>query len=322
MASLLCGLPLNKDPALLVGLEKPDDAGAYRLTDGKILVQTVDFFTPIVDDAWFFGRIAAANALSDIYAMNAKPLTALNILCWPKEIDAVLIKDLFSGALSALHDAECLLVGGHTVEDEELKFGFAVTGIADEGSLWRVDAAKPGCCVILTKPIGTGVVSTAIKGGLAEREWIEFAQESMATLNKDAQEAVSSIAVTATDITGFGLVGHLSVVADASNITILIRANDVPLLKGARESLQTGLAPEGLYRNRQFYADKVKRMEAVEDWLFDILFDPQTSGGLALFVESERLERALTALKEANVTAAVIGETIPRKSHAALLIAQ
>ena len=306
---MLCGLPLKEDPALLLGLEQPDDAGAYRLPNGSVLVQTVDFFTPVSDEPRMFGRIAAANSLSDIYAMNAKPLTALNILCWPQKIEEQTVREILEGGLEALDEAGCLLVGGHTVDDEELKFGFAVTGLADEARLWRSNAAKPGCVIILTKPIGTGVIATAVKGGLAEGEWIEAAQRSMATLNKAAQEAVSHIAVTATDITGFGLLGHLSVVAEASGVTVVVYAESVPLLPGAADAVNMGLVPEGLYRNRAFYAPKIERQDAVDDWLFDLLNDPQTSGGLALFVEEGRGEEALAALRNASVPAAVIGRT-------------
>jgi len=274
-------------------------------------VQTVDFFTPVVDDARLFGRIAAANALSDIYAMNAKPLTALNILCWPKDMEEPLIRQVLEGALEALQEAEGLLVGGHTVEDAELKFGFAVTGIGDEGSLWRADGARPNCALILTKPIGTGVIATAIKGGLAEAEWIEAAQKTMATLNRSAQEALSKIALTATDVTGFGLLGHLITVAEPSGVTAVLDGDAVPLLEGARECASMGLIPEGLYRNRNFYANKVKFKADTDEAIATLLFDPQTSGGLILFVPQEKADDALSLLKDAGVKeAALIGRTV------------
>jgi len=269
-------------------------------------VQTLDFFTPIVDDPFTFGRIAAANALSDLYAMGAVPITALNIFCRPADVlDAEDAAAVLKGGIDALREADCLLLGGHTVDDEELKYGLAVTGLATRETLWTTEGALAEDEIVLTKPIGTGLLSTAIKAGEAEKEWVEAATVSMSALNRGAAEAARNFRVHAcTDVTGFGLVGHLANIALASGVTVHIDVRSVPLLPGALHACSEGLAPVGLHRNRAHYACRVSVSEGLDPILVDLMFDPQTSGGLALVVHPDDVDGLLEALGKAGVAAA------------------
>jgi selenide,water dikinase len=311
LSDILEGLPLSKHPNLLVGLEVADDAGVYKLSERLAIIQSVDFFTPIVDDPHLFGQIAAANALSDIYAMGGKPLTAMNIVCFPTEkFDKSVLKEILAGGVAKLHEADCLLIGGHTVDDTELKYGLAVTGIVHPKKITTRSSARAGDKLILTKPIGTGVISTAVKAGLARAQDSEAAADSMAQLNRTASEALEGFGVKCvTDITGFGLIGHASEIALASNVAIVLSTSSIPLLSGALENAKMGLLPAGAHRNRQFYSCNVIEEKPVSPEMLDLFYDPQTSGGLLICVPAKKAEDLLRKLQDEGVSAAsIVGE--------------
>jgi selenide,water dikinase len=282
----------------------------FRLDDGRALVQTVDFFTPIVDDPFVYGQIAAANALSDVYAMGGRPLTALAIAGFPKDADRELLPKIFGGGLDKLREAGVALLGGHTVQDQEIKFGYAVTGEVDPRRMLTNAGARVGDALILTKPIGTGVIATALKFGRAPEGPVAAAIASMTALNKRAAEIVDGwpegVAHGCTDITGFGLIGHSSEMASASGCTIEIEAAAVPLLEGALE-LVSGNIPGGGRTNRQHFSGAVSIERELPAGLADLLFDPQTSGGLLISLDADRADGAVTQLREAGCVAAVVG---------------
>lgn len=290
----------------------------YRLDERRALVQTVDFFTPIVDDAFVYGQIAAANALSDVYAMGAKPLTALAIAGFPKDADRELLPQIFSGGLDKLREAGVALLGGHTIQDQEIKFGYAVTGEVDPRRMLTNAGARAGDTLILTKPIGTGVIATALKFERATERAVAAAIASMTTLNKAAAEVLESwaegVAHGCTDVTGFGLIGHASEMAAASGCTLEIDAAAVPLLDGAIE-LVTGNVPGGGRTNRQYFAGRVLFERALSADLTDLLFDPQTSGGLLISLRNDYAEAALQQLRAAGCPASVIGRVTSASDH-------
>jgi len=305
----LQGLELPSDPNLIVGIERVDDAGVYKLTEELALIHTVDFFTPIVDDPYWFGQIAAANALSDVYAMGGKPLTAMNIVCFPvRDLGIEVLQEVLRGGLEKLKEAGVVLVGGHSVEDQEMKYGLAVIGLVHPNRVIRNQGARPGDLLVLTKPIGTGVVSTAIKAQLAGEETVRRVTLLMAELNRKASEAMVEVGVSAcTDVTGFGLLGHACEMVDGTAVGLRIYASRVPFLEEALEWASMGLLPGGAYRNREYRKHMVSN-EGVEEVVFDLLFDPQTSGGLLIAVPKEREERLMGLLEEKGVKASVIGE--------------
>ena len=290
----------------------------YRLDERRALVQTVDFFTPIVDDAFVYGQIAAANALSDVYAMGAKPLTALAIAGFPKDADRQLLPQIFSGGLDKLREAGVALLGGHTVQDQEIKFGYAVTGEVDPRRMLTNAGARAGDALILTKPIGTGVIATALKFDRANPRAVAAAIASMTTLNKAAAEVIESwdegVAHGCTDVTGFGLIGHASEMAAASGCTLEIDAATVPLLEGALE-LVTGNIPGGGRTNRQHFSRRVRFERSLSPELSDLLFDPQTSGGLLIALGASHAEAALRQLTSAGCPASIIGRVAPTSAH-------
>jgi selenide,water dikinase len=311
----LSELPVENDPRLLVGRETSDDAGVYRLSDDTALIQTVDFFTPIVNDPYDFGRIAAANALSDVYAMGGRPLTAMNIVCFPlSRLDKSILKEILRGGLEKIHEAGAALVGGHSIEDLELKYGLSVTGIVHPDRVLTNAGAQPGDALILTKPIGTGVLATAIKGGLLSEAATRHATEVMATLNKAAAEAMTLHPVSAcTDITGFGLLGHALEVAQASDVRIEIEADRVPLLPAVSDLAGMGLIPAGSYSNRNFCAHHVHVSGKVDPLLLDLLADAQTSGGLLIFLPRAAAPSLVADLHALGVVdAIIIGEVGPQ----------
>lgn len=304
-------LPFTTHPNLLVGCQTFDDAGVYKLTDDLALVQTLDFFTPIVDDPYHFGRIAAANALSDIYAMGGRPLTAMNIVCFPiKELPKDVLKEILKGGMEKIQEAGAVLVGGHSVDDKELKYGLSVTGLIHPDRIVTNQGARTGDKLILTKPIGTGVIATAIKGKMADPAVTERVIEVMSALNAKAAEAMVRYgAHSCTDITGFGLGGHLLEMARAGQCEIAIYADSLPFLPGAREYALTGLIPVGSYAIKHFCEHSVGIDPGVEPVVVDLIFDAQTSGGLAFCLEASKAEACLKELREAGVTdAAIIGE--------------
>jgi len=307
----LKSLPFHAHPDLLVGLEAADDAGVYRLTPELALIQTVDFFTPIVNDPYRFGQIAAANALSDVYAMGGRPLTALNIVCFPlKTTAADILKAILKGGMDKVHEAGALLVGGHTVEDAELKYGLAVTGVVHPDKILTKAGARVGDLLVLTKPLGTGIIATALKGRQASGEAEAAIIQVMSQLNRAAAEALEGLEVHAvTDITGFGLLGHGLEMALASRAELTIYAGQVPILPWAREYAAMGLVPGGSHANRRFCEKHLMIDPAVDPVMVDLLADAQTSGGLFVAVAANHGDVLLSRLKERDVTlAACIGE--------------
>jgi selenide,water dikinase len=315
-------LARQHDPNVLVGFDHADDAGVYQLSPDQALVQTVDFFTPIVDDPYTFGQIAATNALSDVYAMGGRPVTALALVCFPDKADLAILERILAGGLSKMIEAGCTVIGGHSIRDEETKFGYSVTGLIHPKKVLANAGAKPGDALIFTKALGTGVISTAIKKGQAQQNWIEAATLSMTMLNKRAAEVIANAGVETvdgynpavhamTDITGFGLIGHARELALASNVSFRIFASAVPLLLGALECVRAGHIPGGLKNNRDFAECIVEYDTAVPEDLRAILYDPQTAGGLLLSVAPDRLKPLLKALHASQVPAVQIGEVLP-----------
>jgi selenide, water dikinase len=267
-----------------VGIEGFEDAGVYKLTDEIALVQTVDFFTPVVDDAYWFGQIAAANALSDIYAMGAQPKTALNLVCFsPKKFDISILKEIIRGGADKIREAGVSLLGGHSVEDEEIKYGLSITGIVHPEKVILNEGAKPSDILILTKPLGTGIMNTAIKGKLLDADRALGLAKVMATLNKTAAQAMLSVDVHAcTDVTGFGLAGHLKEMI-RETVGVQLFADKLPYFREAVGFASSGFVPGGLFRNRDFYKDHI--VTSHSGFFFDIIFDPQTSGGLLIAID-------------------------------------
>jgi selenide,water dikinase len=279
--TVLRGVPRVTNENVLVGYDTADDAGVYRLTDDCALVQTVDFFTPIVDDPFTFGAIAAANALSDVYAMGGRPISCLLILAYPGKGDLDVLQRILAGGAEKMREAGCVVLGGHSVNDEEIKFGYAVTGTAHPKRIWTNAGARPGDVLVFTKRIGTGVIGTALKRGLTAAGHVEGAVASMLTLNAEAASRLAAREVHAcTDVTGFGLLGHVREMAVAAGVTLEIRAADVPLLPGALEYVLQGCVPGGTKNNREFVSDCVELGVQLGPGLLDLLYDPQTSGGL------------------------------------------
>jgi selenide, water dikinase len=304
-------LARQHDPNVLVGFDHADDAGVYQIAPDQALVQTVDFFTPIVDDPYIFGQIAATNALSDIYAMGGRPLTSLALVCFPEKADLEILERILAGGLSKMIEAGCTVIGGHSIRDEETKFGYSVTGLIDPKRVLTNTGAQAGDALIFTKALGTGVISTAIKKGKAQPEWIEAAVQSMTSLNKRAADVIrqGNFHVHAmTDITGFGLIGHAREMVLGSNVSFRFNAKSVPLLPGAEECVRAGFIPGGLKNNRDFAECMVAYESPVRDELKALLFDPQTAGGLLISVAAEAGEKMLGELRAANVTACKIGE--------------
>jgi len=304
-------LPRIEHPDLIVGTGTSDDAGVFRLDAETALVQTVDFFTPIVDDPFDFGRIAAANALSDVYAMGGRPLTAMNIVCFPvKEMPLEILRDILKGGLEKIQEAGAVLVGGHSVEDRELKYGLSVTGVVRPDEVLTNDGARPGDALLLTKPIGTGVLATAVKGKVAGDGALETLVRVTSTLNRAAADVMKGFEVHAcTDVTGFGLAGHALEMARGARVRIVLRAEDVPVIPEARELAAMGLLPAGSYATRHYCGHLVNAAEGVDTLLMDLLFDPQTSGGLLLAVRRDQAGACVDRMHEQGIAeAAVIGE--------------
>src|ERR1700688_787365 len=339
--TVLGKLARQHDPNVLVGFDHADDAGVYLLTPDTALVQTVDFFTPIVDDPYTFGQIAATNSLSDVYAMGGKPLTSLALVCFPEKGDLQILERILAGGLSKMIEAGCTVIGGHSIRDDETKFGYSVTGVVHPKRVLANQGAKPGDKLLFTKSLGTGVISTAIKKGVAKQPWIDAAVKSMTTLNKQAAEIITAgrvvtalrpvkdepnsapagnaaFAVHAlTDITGFGLIGHARELAQASNVSLILHSRNIPVLEGALECIRAGHIPGGLTANRDFAECLVEYDPSVPEDIRTLLFDPQTAGGLLISVLPEDASALTSTLKDAGVPAVEIGEVTP---HAKPLI--
>jgi selenide,water dikinase len=314
---ILSKLPRQEDPRLLVGFRNKDDAGVFLLQDGLALVQTTDFFTPIVDDPYQYGQIAAANSLSDIYAMGSRPLTALSIVCYPEDGDLEMLSSILAGGLDKMIEAECIVVGGHMVRDSEVKFGYAVTGTAVPAMVWTNAGARPGDRLLLTKPLGTGVIATALRAGKAEPAWVDAAVRNMSALNKDAASALSILGMaihSVTDVTGFGFLGHALEMAAASCVSFRLDSAKIELLDGALECARDGFIAGGLRKNREFVGDCTRFAASVRPEIQQLLFDPQTSGGLLAAVDSQAVQRACDLLEQAGCAAMTVGEVIEKTS--------
>lgn len=306
------------DPNLIVGFKTSDDAGVYRIAPDYALIQTVDFFTPIVDDPYTFGLIAATNALSDVYAMGGQPLSALNICCFSAGLEPAIYADILQGGLDKMQEAGAVLLGGHTVTDNEVKYGLAVTGFVHPEKVVTNAGAKPGDVLILTKPIGTGILSTAFKNNVIDEEEFGEAIQSMSTLNKNASEAMQNVGVHAcTDVTGFSLAGHLSEMAIASNVSCRITLSAVPVMKGVLELIEDEWIPGGTVANRNHFEQWVEFEEGISDAQRTMVFDAQTSGGLLISVAKNKADALIAELKTGNVLrTAVIGGVLEKRDSA------
>ena len=321
--SILKRLPPQTDPNLLVGFETSDDAAVYRLTDDLAIVQTVDFFTPIVDDPAQFGQVAATNSLSDVYAMGGRPISALTIVAFPASGAPEILEEILRGGLAKMSEANCTVVGGHSIRDDELKFGYAVTGVIHPEKVWKNVGARPGDILLFTKPLGTGVISTALKQGLAQEAWVSAATASMTRLNRDAADALHEVEAASkneppvhavTDVTGFGLLGHAREMAIGSGVSMKIDHKQIAYLPGAIEASRGQFFSGGMKNNRDFCESCVGFADSVAEEFRALLFDPQTSGGLLVSIAPGSAESALAAFERRNVSARAIGEIVPRRS--------
>jgi selenide,water dikinase len=306
-------LARQHDPNVLVGFDYADDAGVYQIAPDQALVQTVDFFTPIVDDPYVFGQIAATNALSDVYAMGGRPLTSLALVCFPEKADLEILERILAGGLSKMVEAGCTVIGGHSIRDEETKFGYAVTGLIHPKKILANGGAQPGDALILTKPLGTGVISTAIKKGVADQAWIDAAVQSMTTLNKQAAELIADREYQVhamTDVTGFGLIGHAREMALASNVALQLFTKNIAILPGALGCIRAGHIPGGLKANREFAECVVGYESAISEEVKTLLFDPQTAGGLLVSVAEDDCEELVVEMQAAGIPARSIGKIV------------
>lgn len=307
-------LPLISDPNLIVGMEHGEDAGVYRLRDDLAIIQTVDFFTPIVDDPYTFGQIAVANALSDVYAMGGRPITAMNIVCFPiKTMPIAILRDILRGGMDKMREAGVLLIGGHSVEDNELKYGLSVTGVIHPDKVLLNRGGQVGDQLILTKALGTGIVSTAVKAGLADEQLAAKSARCMSTLNKQAAELLAGLETVhaCTDITGFGFLGHAGEMIEDTDIGMRIYASRVPYFPELKKLIDDLIIPAGLIRNKRHRAAQVNIDPACPGWLVDILFDPQTAGGLLIVLGPAEAGALLQKMHEEGIAdAAIVGEII------------
>jgi len=285
----------------------------YKLNDDVALIQTVDFFTPIVDDPYLFGQVTAANALSDVYAMGGTPLTAMNIICFPiKTMEITVLREILRGGLDKMREAKVLLVGGHSVDDDELKYGLSVTGTVHPGKVILNRGARPGDSLILTKALGTGIINTALKANMASDKLVNKAAESMAELNKKAAHLMMQSATihACTDVSGFGLLGHAAEMVEGCDAGMIIDSSSIPILGDIREFVEIGILPGGLHRNRTFRLPMVEQQATCPEWLFDVMFDPQTSGGLLISLPHHEAEELCKKMHAEGITEAVIVGTV------------
>lgn len=315
LAGILEGLPKFEDDNLLVGIETSDDGAIYRVTDEVALIQTLDFFPPMVDDPYLFGQVAAANALSDIYAMGGEPKVALNIVAWPNCVNPKFLGEILRGGADKVKEAGAVLAGGHSIQDDVPKYGLSVTGFVHPDKVFKNCGARPGDVLILTKPLGTGIVNTAVKAEMASEQAGQEVIRVMTTLNRTAKHVIERYEIhSCTDVTGFGLAGHCIEMAEGSGVTIEIDGAALPLQEAAAAYARMGLIPEGAYKNRSFAGDRVD-VSGVEEWLRDIFFDPQTSGGLLVSVTPEDAEAIMKDLEHAGIggDCAIIGKVTEKQ---------
>jgi len=309
-------LPLQSDPNLIAGIENADDAGVYKLSDDLAIIQTLDFFTPIVDDPYTFGQVAAVNSLSDVYAMGGKPITAMNIICFPiNKMDVGVLQQILLGGLDKMREAEVVLVGGHSVEDDELKYGLSVTGIIHPDKVLFNRGARVGDNLILTKPLGTGIINTALKGEMADDYLVAESIKCMLTLNKRAAELMAEFADihACTDVTGFGFLGHACEMIEGSDVGMIIDSSSIPYFQEIQELVEMGLVPGGLHRNREFRIHMIKAGPDCPAWMVDVLFDPQTAGGLLIALPSEQSEKLLRRMHDEGIEEArIVGEIVSK----------
>ena len=319
---MLSGLPPQpKDENVLVGFDKADDAGVYRLRDDLAIVQTVDFFTPIVDDPFVYGQIAALNSINDVWAMAGTPLTALAITCFPKKgVDAAILGEIMRGGQETLNKYGVTLIGGHSVDSEQIMFGYSVTGVIDPAKIASNAGARPGDVIILTKPIGTGVISTGIKLNKVSDDVVAASVKTMMTPGKFAAEAMRDFGVLgATDVTGFALIGHAWEMARASTVTIEINPEPVPLIEGALELAAAGMLTSGDKTNRQYIGEDIEIADSVDKNLVKLLFDPQTAGGMLISVPSARASDLLAKLRQNYPRAERIGQVTAALQHSIIV---
>jgi len=307
-------LKVKTDPRLLVGFETSDDAGVYQMSNDMALIQTLDFFTPVVDSPFDFGRIAAANALSDVYAMGGRPLTAMNIVCFPsQDLPESALQETLAGGLEKIHEAGATLVGGHSVEDSEFKYGLSVTGIVHPNQVLTNGGARIKDRLILTKPIGTGILATAVKGRLASETAVRNLIAVASELNKAAAEIMIRFAPSAcTDITGFGLAGHIYEMAAAALVKIVLFADAIPLIDDVLSFARMGMFPAGAYNNKKHFEPGVTMDPKIDPVIADLMFDPQTSGGLVISLSPDVAHDCLNALHDSGINARIIGEVIDK----------
>lgn len=318
LTEILQDLPNVKDRDLLVGYDSSDDAAVYRVSDDVAVIETVDFFTPIVDDPYLFGQIAAANALSDVYAMGGEPRVAMNLLCVPNCLPKEDVRAILEGGHSKAVEAGCVIAGGHTIQDNEPKYGLCVTGFVHPERILKNVGAQPGDVLVLTKPIGSGVLTTALKADLISASSRDAAYAHMATLNKAAGDAVHQVGDVhaCTDITGFGLLGHSFEMAEGSGVTIRLHGKALPLMDEALDMAGMGIIPSGAYRNMDYVKPHLAVLPSAQQALLDLAADPQTSGGLLVALPREQAERLLSLLRPFAPWSAIVGEVSARKASA------
>lgn len=309
---------------MIVGIENADDAGVYKLRDDLAIIQTLDFFTPIVDDPYTFGQISVTNSLSDVYAMGGKPLTAMNIICFPiNKMEISILREILLGGLDKMREAGVLLVGGHSVEDDELKYGISVTGSIHPDKVLLNRGARTGDALILTKPLGTGIINTALKGNVAGKDLVDKSIQCMAGLNKKAADLMTECSNThaCTDVTGFGLLGHASEMIEGSDVGMVIQSSSVPIFREIQEFVEMGIIPGGLNRNRKFRMNMIEAGPGCPEWIVDVLFDPQTSGGLLISLPSKEAEALVKRMNDEGIKdAAIIGEVVPEPKGKILVL--
>ena len=318
LTQVLRQLPEVTDKNLLVGIKSADDAGVYKLTDDLAVINTLDFFPPIIDDPYTFGQISAANALSDVYAMGGVPRLAMNIVAFPASLDLSILQEIISGSTDKLKEAGVLLIGGHSIEDKEVKYGLSVTGLVHPQKVITNAGAKSGDKLILTKPIGVGVITTALKRGKISPDDVMDAIESMKALNDKASAIMQDVGVNAcTDITGFGLLGHAMEMAEASSVSMIFKVQDIPFFPKAIELVKkTKNHPKTIKSNREYLASNVRMSDDIKPEQANLLYDPQTSGGLLIAVSPEKSQQLVELLSVAKILAAIVGEVVEKRTPA------